>query len=76
VKLKQVLVDKAVMHLPIVLLAAAQLATAHFGVEYPEWRADTLTDEDGPYSQWDYPCTQFFLEYHPNELKLTPALFE
>ncbi|ETS84545.1 hypothetical protein PFICI_02570 [Pestalotiopsis fici W106-1] len=38
------------------LLAAAQLITAHFGIEYPEWRADTLTVEDGPYSQYDYPC--------------------
>jgi hypothetical protein len=38
------------------LVAAAQLATAHFGIEYPEWRADTLMVEDGPYSQYDYPC--------------------
>lgn len=44
------------MHASLVLLAAAQLAAAHFGIEYPEWRADTLTDEDGPYSQYDYPC--------------------
>lgn len=38
------------------LVATAQLATAHFGIEYPEWRADTLMVEDGPYSQYDYPC--------------------
>ncbi|KAH8203770.1 hypothetical protein TruAng_002063 [Truncatella angustata] len=45
------------MHASLVLLlAAAHLATAHFGIEFPEWRADTLTDEDGPYSQYDYPC--------------------
>lgn len=45
------------MQRSLVLLAAAQLATAHFGIEFPEWRADTLADEDGPYSQWEYPCT-------------------
>ncbi|KAI4595305.1 hypothetical protein KJ359_006979 [Pestalotiopsis sp. 9143b] len=44
------------MKTSIVLLGAAQLAAAHFGIEYPEWRADTLATEDGPYSQWDYPC--------------------
>ncbi|KAK6086182.1 Uncharacterized protein SCUP515_00542 [Seiridium cupressi] len=44
------------MRLSLALLAAAQLATAHFGIEFPEWRADTLTDEDGPYSQYEYPC--------------------
>lgn len=44
------------MKTSIVLLGAAQLAAAHFGIEYPEWRADTLAMEDGPYSQWDYPC--------------------
>jgi hypothetical protein len=53
------------MHASLVLLlAAAHLATAHFGIEFPEWRADTLTDEDGPYSQYDYPCKSLprFLE--------------
>lgn len=44
------------MKTSIVLFGAAQLAAAHFGIEYPEWRADTLAMEDGPYSQWDYPC--------------------
>lgn len=38
------------------LAAAAQLASAHFGLEYPVWRTDTLANEDGPYSQWTYPC--------------------
>ncbi|OLN81866.1 Uncharacterized protein CCHL11_07010 [Colletotrichum chlorophyti] len=38
-------------------LGAANLASAHFGLEYPEWRADTLsaTNVTG-YSQWQYPC--------------------
>ncbi|KAK3395790.1 hypothetical protein B0T20DRAFT_382380 [Sordaria brevicollis] len=42
-----------------ILLAAAAaiapLASAHFGLEYPEWRADTLKS-DSNYSQWQYPC--------------------
>ena len=40
----------------LALLAVAQLASAHFGLEYPTWRTDTLSNEDGPYSQWIYPC--------------------
>ena len=38
------------------LLAAAQLASAHFGLEYPQWRADTLKNKT--FSQWTYPCTK------------------
>lgn len=39
----------------ILLFAAA--ASAHFGLKYPEWRADTLTaDEELGYDQWTYPC--------------------
>ncbi|TFB02789.1 Uncharacterized protein CCMA1212_004993 [Trichoderma ghanense] len=39
-------------------LAAIQAVTAHFAIEYPEWRADTLAEEnEDKYSQWDYPCT-------------------
>ncbi|KAL0935507.1 Uncharacterized protein CTRU02_210098 [Colletotrichum truncatum] len=38
-------------------LGAANLASAHFGLTYPAWRADTLkgTNVTG-YSQWQYPC--------------------
>ncbi|RYP15370.1 hypothetical protein DL765_005761 [Monosporascus sp. GIB2] len=40
-----------------ILLAGARLASAHFAITYPEWRADTLTEEEGsPYDQWVYPC--------------------
>lgn len=40
-----------------VLLATAQLATAHFGVEYPTWRDNTLgSSANSNYSQWEYPC--------------------
>jgi hypothetical protein len=39
----------------LALLVTAQLASAHFGVEYPSWRADTLST-DTPYSQWVWPC--------------------
>ncbi|KAF9870177.1 hypothetical protein CkaCkLH20_12263 [Colletotrichum karsti] len=41
----------------LLALGAANLASAHFGLAYPEWRADTLkgTNETG-YSQWQYPC--------------------
>ncbi|KAL0475603.1 hypothetical protein QR685DRAFT_513188 [Neurospora intermedia] len=35
--------------------AIAPLASAHFNLEYPVWRANTL--ESGTnYSQWNYPC--------------------
>ncbi|KAK0631347.1 hypothetical protein B0T14DRAFT_532151 [Immersiella caudata] len=37
------------------LLAVAQLATAHFGLEYPAWRDATLGSGHN-YSQWAYPC--------------------
>jgi hypothetical protein len=40
----------------IALLVAAQLASAHFGLVYPEWRANTLDSENEEYSQWTYPC--------------------
>lgn len=39
------------------VLALANLATAHFGLNFPEWRADTLSEEnEEKYSQWTYPC--------------------
>ncbi|KAK4234977.1 hypothetical protein C8A03DRAFT_37192 [Achaetomium macrosporum] len=38
----------------LLLLAAASLAQAHFSIEYPTWRADTLNNES--YSQWTNPC--------------------
>ncbi|KAH7034618.1 uncharacterized protein B0I36DRAFT_346528 [Microdochium trichocladiopsis] len=38
-------------------LAGAQLASAHFGLVYPPWRADTLSEESEEiYSQWEHPC--------------------
>lgn len=44
-----------------VLLAIAQLAMAHFGVEYPIWRDNTLgSSADSNYSQWEYPCKSSF----------------
>ncbi|KAM7215135.1 hypothetical protein V8F06_009453 [Rhypophila decipiens] len=39
----------------LAVLATAQLAAAHFGLEYPEWRFDTLSGDER-YSQWEYPC--------------------
>lgn len=43
-------------------LAAAQLASAHFGLVYPPWRVDTLAEANEEiYSQWEYPCTLFSL---------------
>ncbi|KEZ45968.1 hypothetical protein SAPIO_CDS1364 [Scedosporium apiospermum] len=39
----------------LVLFAAS--AAAHFGLEFPEWRADTLkASEDSGYNQRIYPC--------------------
>jgi hypothetical protein len=41
----------------VLALAAVHGATAHFGLTYPAWRADTLAAEtEAKYSQWDYPC--------------------
>ncbi|KXJ96177.1 hypothetical protein Micbo1qcDRAFT_231269 [Microdochium bolleyi] len=38
-------------------LAGAQIASAHFGIIYPPWRADTLSEAgEELYSQWDRPC--------------------
>lgn len=45
---------------PVLLLAAAEAVSAHFGLTAPSWRADTLANED-KYSQWDYPCASFAL---------------
>lgn len=40
-----------------VLLAAAGLASAHFKLDYPPWRADVLTNTSVTgYSEWTYPC--------------------
>ncbi|KAI2614946.1 hypothetical protein GGR54DRAFT_642683 [Hypoxylon sp. NC1633] len=36
------------------LVTGAQLASAHFSIEYPTWRADSLENQN--YSQWTYPC--------------------
>lgn len=42
----------------LLALAAAKAATAHFGLVFPEWRADTLSEEgEAVYSQWNNPCT-------------------
>ncbi|KAH6853240.1 hypothetical protein B0I37DRAFT_2482 [Chaetomium sp. MPI-CAGE-AT-0009] len=39
------------------LLAAASLAQAHFGIEYPPMRANTLgSQKNTTYSQWTNPC--------------------
>lgn len=38
-------------------LVMANCAAAHFGLDFPEWRADTLAEEnEEKYSQWTYPC--------------------
>ncbi|TRX95051.1 hypothetical protein FHL15_004136 [Xylaria flabelliformis] len=37
------------------LFAVIGLVSAHFAVEYPAWRSDSLA-ENTTYSQWDYPC--------------------
>lgn len=41
----------------LLALAMANCAAAHFGLEFPEMRADTLSEEnEEKYSQWTYPC--------------------
>ncbi|KAM0543174.1 hypothetical protein ACHAPJ_012429 [Fusarium lateritium] len=38
-------------------LATVQVVSAHFGLVFPAWRADTLSEEnEDRYSQWTYPC--------------------
>ncbi|KAF5027113.1 hypothetical protein F66182_778 [Fusarium sp. NRRL 66182] len=38
-------------------LATVQAVSAHFGLVFPPWRADTLSAEnEDRYSQWTYPC--------------------
>ncbi|KAI1177267.1 hypothetical protein F4777DRAFT_577074 [Nemania sp. FL0916] len=39
----------------ISFFAASGLVSAHFSLEYPAWRADTLA-ANKTYSQWEYPC--------------------
>lgn len=42
----------------LITLVAVQAVSAHFGLSYPEWRGDTLNEEneDLGYNQWLYPC--------------------
>ena len=41
----------------LLLLGGTQLASAHFGLSYPSWRADTLKDTNVTgYNQRNYPC--------------------
>lgn len=41
----------------LLALAAAQAVSAHYTLNYPEWRADTMShEEDSELSQWTYPC--------------------
>jgi hypothetical protein len=50
------------------LLAAAGLAQAHFGIEYPPMRANTLGSQaNTTYSQWINPCANV-----PGNLSSTP----
>ncbi|KAJ4137385.1 hypothetical protein NW768_002972 [Fusarium equiseti] len=38
-------------------LATVQAVSAHFGLVYPTWRDDTLSEKnEEKYSQWTYPC--------------------
>ncbi|KAI5843333.1 hypothetical protein DFP73DRAFT_551571 [Morchella snyderi] len=36
----------------VTVLSTLQLATAHFQIQYPSWRGNTLKDD----MQWNYPC--------------------
>ena len=57
----------------VLAAAAAQTVSAHFGLTYPTWRADTLSGEDNsPYSQWTYPC-KWRLPLHSNTPHHTPT---
>ncbi|KAI0169925.1 hypothetical protein GGR52DRAFT_573975 [Hypoxylon sp. FL1284] len=47
------------MFVPVIVAAAtafAQLASGHFTLAYPQWRADTMDPSNTNYSQWNYPC--------------------
>lgn len=43
----------------VTVLATVQLATAHFQIQYPAWRGNTLKND----MQWTYPC-----KYSVNQL--------
>jgi hypothetical protein len=45
------------------LLTASPLALAHFKIEYPAWRGDSLA-ENTTYDQWQYPCMFLILFLH------------
>ena len=46
-------------------LATVQAVSAHFGLVFPTWRDDTLSEKnEEKYSQWTYPCKK------PHVLKL------
>ncbi|EWZ86896.1 hypothetical protein BFJ68_g6769 [Fusarium oxysporum] len=40
-------------------LATVQAVSAHFGLVFPPWRADTLSEEgEERYNQWEQPCAR------------------
>ncbi|KOS17891.1 Uncharacterized protein ESCO_002429 [Escovopsis weberi] len=54
------------------LLAICQTTTAHFSLDYPSWRADTLSEEgERLYSQWNYPCAGVNFTNTPTDWPLT-----
>ncbi|XXH06107.1 hypothetical protein Hte_012552 [Hypoxylon texense] len=48
------------MFVPTLVAVAAtafvQLASAHFEIMYPQWRADSIDPGNDNISQWNYPC--------------------
>lgn len=51
----------------ISILLLASFASAHFGIDYPEWRGDSFATGA---SQYIYPCKYFLLAVTYLELKL------
>lgn len=47
----------------IFVVVGAHQAVAHFKIDYPTWRADSL-GENASYSQWYFPCKLHFPSLH------------
>ena len=39
-----------------IIAFALPLVECHFGLTYPQWRADSLAETNESISQWSYPC--------------------
>ena len=61
-------ISKMMAFKSLLALATVQAVSAHFGLVFPAWRADTLSEENEErYSQWTYPCKSWPLPCSSNK---------